>query len=151
MKKRLKIELMFSAKSDNLILTGNKYSINEFYDLLISLHKLKSETQEFSSEIIEARERFLAEIHKGLPELTSLNELLEAINSSKLISEDKYLLKRRINSEMLKKYLSIFANPQNKDFLSVKIYANNLFVTTPLISSKLGQQSKEIISNLLKS
>jgi hypothetical protein len=78
-----RIELMFSAKSDNLILTGNKYSINEFYDLLISLHKLKSETQEFSSEIMEARERFLAEIHKGLPELTSLNELLEAINNSK--------------------------------------------------------------------
>jgi hypothetical protein len=47
-------------------------------------------------------------------------------------------------------YLSIFTNPQKDDFLSVTTYKDNIFETTPLLNSKLGQQSKEIIFKLSK-
>jgi hypothetical protein len=141
---------MFSSKSDNLLLAGNKYSINELYDLLISIHEFLKDEKRGRPEVVKAHKDFLLEIHKGLPELASLSDLLESINRSKLIPDDKYLLKQRINSRPLKMYLSIFTNPQKDDFLSVTTYTDNIFETTPLLNSKLGQQSKEIIFKLSK-
>jgi hypothetical protein len=80
-----KIEQMFSSKSDNLLLAGNKYSINELYDLLISIHEFLKDEKRGKPEVVKARKDFLLEIHKGLPELASLSDLLESINRSKLI------------------------------------------------------------------